>query len=336
LGAPPPGEKSRRTNLSEVAARVYWRDTFSRFETAWAHWQVARVLDPKGYRKTIAFPPVWFLRVYTGARTPRFMPVRAFRADGAHTLGPLATRHDADEWLHMLEDLFDLCRYDGILEQAPHGRACAYFEMGKCPAPCDGTISIEAYQQMITEAIRFSSGDSEPRFSALREAMHAAARDQAFEKAAAIRQTAERASATVKKREYRHLADLSACCWLIIQRGGPARRAAKNLRVKPFFVRSGLLEPGDPVTLADLESAVPCWLACCGRCSVLVPSSQAEQTARCEVLWLVAKFLFQAERAPGLFYRFDQLPDAERLVREIRERFGPQTPDEPVTPETAD
>lgn len=48
---------------------------------------------------------------------------------------------------------FDLCRYYHILIEAPNGNACAYKEMGRCPAPCDGTVSMAHYHQQMRDAI---------------------------------------------------------------------------------------------------------------------------------------------------------------------------------------
>jgi excinuclease UvrABC nuclease subunit len=144
-------------------------------------------------------------------------------APGVQGVGPFATRRDAEEWLHMLEDAFDLCRYHQILEQAPHGQACAYFDMGKCPAPCNGSISLEVYRQMVAEALAFSAGQRQTRLTVLQESMQAAAKALAFEKAASIRQTFERAAAFAHKPPYRHVCDIASCCWLIVQRGGPPR-----------------------------------------------------------------------------------------------------------------
>lgn len=335
LNAPPPDyKKTKRANLADVARRVYWRGTHSRFETAWLHWQIARTQDPVGYRKILAFPPTWFLRVDPTAKAPRFTPLREFPHDAASILGPFATRRHAEDWVRLLEDLFDLCRYHTILEQAPHGRPCAYFDMDKCPAPCDGSISTAAYRQMIENAVTFSTGIRQPRLAALRELMESQAESLAFEKAAAVRRTIERAKATPGRPEFSLLADLSAFCWLIVQRAGPKRRSPKNTLVRPFFVRRGTIEVGRPVSLANLDEEIPRWLARCGPCSVPPPASPDEQTARCEVLWLVGKFLFQAERAPGLFRRFDRLGDADELAGAVRERFGPagknQSPDDPA------
>jgi len=51
--------------------------------------------------------------------------------------------------IEIAEDAFDLCRYYNVLVEAPGARACAYKEMGKCPAPCDGSISMEQYRGMV-------------------------------------------------------------------------------------------------------------------------------------------------------------------------------------------
>lgn len=326
LAAPPPEHKTKRAALAPIARHVHWRSTFSRFETAWAHWQEARALDPKNYRDVIAFPPAWFLIADPVARVPRILPVREFKTDTDRRIGPFATRRDAETWLHMLEDVFDLCRYDHILERTPNGEPCAYFEMGKCPAPCDGTLSIEAYRRMIADAMDFSAGIREPRLSTLREAVRTASDRLEFEKAAAMQQSINRATELVAKPVYAHMCDLHECCWLVVQRASPRSRSAKATMVRPFHVHDGVMEVGAPVALADLGIAAEGWLSRCGALPISPPASQEERTARCETLWLLAKFLFQGNRAPGLFHRSDRLPDGDAFVQAVRERFAGGAP----------
>ena len=328
LAGPLPDQRTKRANLAEIAARVHWKETFSRFETALVHWQAARRLYPKSYRDLILFSPAWFLRLDLNARTPAFETVCEFEADGARYFGPVVPRSKAVEWTRMLEDLFDLCRYRHILEQAPHGQACAYFDMGRCPAPCNGSLSLDEYRRMLIAAADFTAGAHQPRLEQLRQAMQAAAASLAFEKAETIRQISTRAAAMVQEPEYHHLRELSRCCWLIVQRAGPRRRSPKNLLVKPFFLRAGAIEAGSPIPLTELDATVPRWLARCGPCSVLPPASPEEQTARCEILWLVSKFLYQGEQAPGVFLPFDRLSGASEVIRHVGERCGrPEQPD---------
>src|SRR5256885_1820097 len=64
-------------------------------------------------------------------------------------IGPLEDKHAAARLIQLVEDSFDLCRYYNILVESPNTKACAYKEMGKCPAPCDGTISMDEYRRGI-------------------------------------------------------------------------------------------------------------------------------------------------------------------------------------------
>ncbi|MFQ5412087.1 MAG: UvrB/UvrC motif-containing protein [Phycisphaerae bacterium] len=361
LKTSPADGRTRRANLAGIARRIHWRESFSRFETALAHWQIARALYPKAYRKMLGFGPAWFLHVVPDADFPRFAAVREIRQDGGRIIGPYATRKDADEWIHMLEEAFDLCRYHPILEQAPHGEACAYAEMGKCPAPCDGSISMDVYRRLIADAFRFTLGRHEPRLAALRSEMQTAASRQAYEKAASLRKTIDSTAAIIHRPEYRHATDLHAASWLVLQRGGPARRSPDRILVRPFHVWNGTIQPGEPVSLAKINTAIPDWLtpsSCAttrgrraadfsprGRSNTTVSQGRQQSyrnpesplsttnappdpTARSEAFWLLSKFLFQNEKAPGLFYHTDQLPPPDRLAEAAYKRFGPQPRDE--------
>ncbi|MFQ5412070.1 MAG: UvrB/UvrC motif-containing protein [Phycisphaerae bacterium] len=322
LETPPTDAKTKRANLAEIARRIHWRETFSRFETTLTHWQVARALYPRSYRKLLGFGPAWFLRVVPEADFPRLSAVKEIREDPGQFIGPYATRKDADEWIHMLEDAFDLCRYHHILEQAPQGEACAYAEMSKCPAPCDGSISMNVYRKQIAEAWRFTLGRHEPRLAALRSAMQSAASEQAYEKAASLRKTIDSATGILHRPEYRHATDLATASWLILQRAGPARRSPDRILIRPFHVRKGAIEPGEPVSLSKIDSAIPDWLNRNDDSVGSPTNNPPAPTARSEAFWLLAKFLFQNEKAPGLFYRTDQLPPPDRLAEAAHNRFA--------------
>lgn len=329
---PPPSPAasgSRRLNLAEIASRVYWRPTHGRFETALAHWEAARALNPRTYRSELSFGPSYFLRVDPGERLPRFTASAEIAADAAQYTGPFATRRDTEGFIQVLEDAFDLCRYHHVLEQAPHGQACAYFEMGRCPAPCDGSIPLSEYRSTIAQAAAFAAGDHQPQLEHLRGCMQRAAADLQFEKAAALRQTIERAESAVRRVEHRFVDDLSRFRWLVIQRAGPRRTSRRACRVRPYWVNQGALTPGEPVAIADLEAALPLWLDAAGKgrndrpTGTLPPvlAGDADARRRTELIWLVSRFLFMDDRAPGLFLRCDRLPSADALHSRIVERF---------------
>lgn len=327
LTGPDPDTRTKRVNLAEIARRLHWIETYGAFETLLNHWQIARELYPREYRTLLGFGPAEFIRIDPSAATPRFTVTRELRGDGARYLGPLPTRKAADTWIDMLADLFDLCRYYDILEKAPHGEACAYFDMGKCPAPCDGTIGLNVYRDMIAAAWDYSIRHANDRIERLRADMQAAAARLEFERAASIRGTIERAESLRAKSEYRHMADLSGVAWLVIQRACSPRRAEKNTLLRPYFVSPAAISNGEPVLWPELPGVLAQW---CERtkqlASTLTTTPLATHDASTsERIWLLSRFLFQEDKAPGWFGRSDRLPSEAELFDEIRERLIKRT-----------
>ncbi len=328
LSPPDPAARTKRADLSVVTRRVHWSETFSAFETTWRHYELVRALYPANYREMFGFAPAWMIRVDAGGAFPRFTSTARLRHDSATYIGPLATSKDADEWIHMLEDAFDLCRYYDVLQRAPAGERCAYYDMGKCPAPCDGTISMSVYRDMIHAALAYTLGDRATRVESLRSRMRAAADALQFEKAASIRASIERASATAARFEFSFLCDIARSGWLTIQRASRKRRDAKKLLVKPYYIALGGVMEGEAVKLADVDTVSLSWIerarsALTGNTSPTSGTAALYDAARGqETLSLVSRFLFQGERAAGVYWRADCLPDVAGLASTVRERIG--------------
>lgn len=323
LAGPDPDARTKRVNLAEIARRLYWIETHGSFETLLTHWQRARELYPREYRTLLGFGPAEFIRVDLAAARPRFTVTREIRPDGARYLGPLPTRKSADAWVDMLADLFDLCRYYDVLEKAPLGEACAYFDMGKCPAPCNGTIGLDVYRDMIAAAWDYSIAKPNNRIETLKASMQAAAGRLEFERAASIRGTIERAESLRGKPEYRHMTDLGGAAWLVIQRACSPRRVEKNTLVRPFIVSIREIHVGEPVLWPDIASKVGEWMqftreAACAGATNMTPGLDAAASER---IWLLSRFLVQNDKAPGWFGRFDQLPSEADLIDQMRERL---------------
>src|SRR5262245_60192890 len=140
LGEPEEGAPiSKRVDLRQVVRRVHWRRVDSAFEADLVYLEAARALFPQSYRGMTGFRPGWFVHVDPNAQFPRYIKTTDLSlADGMY-VGPLEDKNDSQKLIEQVEDWFDLCRYYNILVEYPHGRACAYKEMGKCPAPCDGS-----------------------------------------------------------------------------------------------------------------------------------------------------------------------------------------------------
>ncbi len=300
---------SRRINLSEIVRRIWWRPAHSQFELALEYYRLARVLMPQNYRKLLGFGPAWFVHVDPEAERPQFVAGKFVRsAPDEVDLGPFATQGDAGRFIEILQDTFDLCRYHHILEQSPYGQACAYFEMGKCPAPCDGSIPLTRYREMIAEALRFTCGEHEPVYARLESAMRDAAGEQQYERAAALKKQMDRARG-ITHSAFRRVGPIADFNYLIVQRGGG------TTRLRPFFVRQGAVTSGTAVRRSALAGAAAGWL---GEMAGRGPDLDAEE--RSEQIWLVSHFLFKPD-APGLYLHARELTDADGLVDRMEAHF---------------
>src|SRR5207237_6872511 len=98
--------------------------------------------------------PAWFIHVNPQTNFPRYTKTIDLGGKTGVFIGPLEDKYAAARLIEEIEDAFDLCRYYNILVQAPNARACAYKEMGKCPAPCDGTIAVDQYRALVEYSTR--------------------------------------------------------------------------------------------------------------------------------------------------------------------------------------
>lgn len=312
----PSTSSRRRTDLSEIVRRIRWQPAHSAFEIAREYLRISRVIMPETYLKNLAFGPAWFVHVDPAATIPRFSVVKVLPGGDGVAIGPFSTQQDANKFVQAIEDAFDLCRYINILEQAPNGQPCAYYEMGRCPAPCGGLIPMSQYRETIAEAQAFAAGERQAVLQRWDQQMRDTARQLAFERAAAVKQRIERAR-ELDHTAYRFVRPIESFSWLIVQRGGG------RTRVRPFFMRGGVLEPGDSVKLKELEHKVPEWLQRMQPCDSQRPAPTADMLqVASEHIWLVSHFLFRREQS-GLFFDGQRLPEPTTMIAAIRAQFTP-------------
>ena len=342
-GQPPTVPSRRRADLKQIVRKIRWREAHSAFEISYEYWRLARGLLPETYLKQLGFGPAWFVHVDAEAESPRFVAGKVLRSPPGVDLGPFFTNADATRFVQVLEDGFDLCRYCHILEQAPQGTACAYFDMGKCPAPCDGSIPMAQYRRMIAAALALAGGDRQPAYQQLEAQMSAAAGRQEYEQAGRLKQRLDRLC-EIEHRSFALARPIEQFNYLIVQRGGG------RTRVRPFFVRAGIITPGEVVALKKLEAAAEQWVSAIKGGSesaressqrgekgekgtvtgsfnspepvpVSVKSNEPDQQARSEQIWLVTHFLGKKD-PPGLFIRADEVSGPADLGRLVGEHFA--------------
>jgi hypothetical protein len=192
-----PGEvKSKRIDFAKVCTRILWRRVDSSFAANWWYWRAARVLFPATYAALVPWRTSWWIAVERAGSAvfPRMRRTSDLRDGGFDYAGPVRDKHATERMIETVIDLFDLCRYHPVLLQAPAGKACAYKEMGKCPAPCDGSVPAEWYAGQMRKAWGFITGETRAAWKAEIEAqMRAAAGRLEFETAGRLKKVLTRA-----------------------------------------------------------------------------------------------------------------------------------------------
>lgn len=150
-----PGGRSR-ADLSRSCDRVLACETGSGFEAE----AVRAVLDPGGGVPAGGRPGGWFVRLDPESGTPACGVLGGGEIaglDAATVIGPFGSRTSAEAYRRFLDDRFELCREPALLARRPDAAACAYKDMGRCPAACDGSEPMEAYRARARGALALAA-----------------------------------------------------------------------------------------------------------------------------------------------------------------------------------
>ncbi len=280
---------SRIADLRQITRTVWWKLTPSHFETDLCFLTLAGQVWPKRFASMVAVKPPWFVRVDCDEQFPHFARTRDVLGAGGQAVGPLPTSKAGDQFVQVLQDAFDLCRDIKCLRTSPNGQPCAYAQMGRCLSPCDGTIAMADYRQVVQAAARFAAGDRQPRRDELTEQMRQVAAGQKYELAGAIRTRLERI-AQLDGRDYRFVAPATDFAFLLIQRGHNSRLARAFCVHGPKVADAGQLDY--PLVDKQLASLVKRMQAGPGDC--------AADSADPWRMGLVTQYLFSGEDRRGV------------------------------------
>jgi DNA polymerase-3 subunit epsilon len=184
----PPEQRKGKADVAEIARGVRWRPLATAFEGQWWYYRLARALYPQEYRKLVSFGPAWFLHVDWLQPVPEIRVSERIWCLPGEFSGPWPTHRGCQEALTGLWDLFDLCRYPEQVRNSPRGTRCAYAEMGRCDAPCDGATTLGPYIERCQAAWHFVQGGGAEWLTAADERMRQAAATLNFERAGLLKQ----------------------------------------------------------------------------------------------------------------------------------------------------
>jgi excinuclease UvrABC nuclease subunit len=315
---------TRRVNYRDLVRHIHWRRVDSSFEADWLYYEAARKVFPQTYQGMVGFRPAWFIHFDPDAMFPRYQKTIRLNASAGVFIGPLEDKHAAARLMHLMEDAFDLCRYYNILVQSPNALACPYKEMGKCPAPCDGSISLPQYRRLIEWSGQVLVDPADFLRDQTRR-MEQAAAALRFETAAKIKTYIQQLS-VLGKGAFRHAGKLQDFQYLSFQRG-PRAGTVKVLLITPGQIEEilGLIDesfkPADVMRLA-LENAAD-------RNAPI----QADGTER---IGIVSHHLFSPKQTQGVFLPLKHLDEKSiaKAYRDLqKQKIQEETADEGVIKE---
>ena len=265
----------------------------------------------------LGFGPCWFIRIDPNAPFPRFEAVGVIRDDAALYFGPLPRRKDADSLIRLLEDAFDLCRDYDILLKTPNGERCAYYDMGRCPAPCDGTVPMDVYSQSIREAIAFLESSADATLAPIRRRMQDAVDRLAFESAAAYKRTIDDAEFLRRKSTFAFVVNVTPTNWLAIVRASVKRKKTEETRLKAYCIAKGRIHELATGRTGELASLSASWRNAARIWSESLTGIDARIAT--ESLRLLTRFLFKDNQRDALIFPLSDLRNTETLL----EALGP-------------
>jgi excinuclease ABC subunit C len=302
---------SKRVNYREVVRSIHFLRVDSAFEADWLYYEIARELFPQSYAGMIGFRPAWFIHVNPETPFPRYIKTTDLSRPGEY-IGPLEDKHAAARLIELAQDLFDLCRYYNILVEAPNGKACAYKEMGKCPAPCDGSISMQQYHRLIEWSVR-TLVDPADAIRAQTARMQQAATELRFETAAKIKAYMNQLS-QLGKGAFRYARRLADFQFVSIQQG-PGKGTGKIFLITPGAIEHIACVIDDD---ASRTSELVGWTLRAASRQV----SDSLDTVGAERIGIVSHHLFIAKQKHGGFLRIEDVTERSlaKSLTDLRKR----------------
>jgi excinuclease UvrABC nuclease subunit len=295
---------------------VRWRQVHSPFEARWCYYRLARVLHPREYRKLVSFGPAWFLHVEWRKAVPELRVTERIWCLAGEFVGPWPSHKTCQQALEGLWDLFDLCRYPEQVRKAPRGKPCAYADMGRCDAPCDGSVPLERYVERSRSAWHFAQGTVSAWIQSATARMKDAAGNQSYELAGQLKQQLEFAQDW--RRRWAPIVRPAGSLNLLMAVPATRRKAWKL-----FLFRQGHLTEGPLLLGRKLPTEAPLWLT---EQLNKLPLDELDPVVRMEQTWLVAHFLQHKEARAAIIEELPGAtapPDLEGSLGDALRQHGP-------------
>lgn len=127
-----------------------------------------------------------YIKVTWAEPFPKVLVTRQMVQDGSRYFGPYTSVWAVHQTLDVLRRIFPYLTCDREIT-GQDTRACLYYDIKLCTAPCIGAVNQEAYRSTISDLCEFLNGRTEQIVSRLEIEMAQAAQELRFERAATLR-----------------------------------------------------------------------------------------------------------------------------------------------------
>jgi excinuclease ABC subunit C len=127
-----------------------------------------------------------YIKVHWADPFPKVTVTRRMVRDGSRYFGPYTSAWAVQQTLDLLRKVFPYLTCDRVITGQDE-RACLYFDIKLCSAPCIGAVDQATYRETIRQLMEFLDGKSDHIVSGIETRMEQAAADLQFEKAAEYR-----------------------------------------------------------------------------------------------------------------------------------------------------
>ncbi|UYN92911.1 MAG: excinuclease ABC subunit UvrC [Anaerolineales bacterium] len=174
-----------------------------------------------------------YIKVHWADPFPKVTVTRHMDADGSRYFGPYTSVWAVHKTLDVLRKIFPYLTCDREIT-GQDTRACLYYDIKLCTAPCIGMIDQANYRQMISDLCEFLNGRTEPIVNRLTAEMNLASAKMRYEKAAAVRDQLQAIESIVERQKVISTdyvdSDVIAMA-----------RSEREACVQVFFIRGGKL-----------------------------------------------------------------------------------------------
>ncbi len=127
-----------------------------------------------------------YIKVHWADPFPKVTVTRRMVRDGGRYFGPYTSVWAVQQTLDLLRKVFPYLTCDRVITGQDE-RACLYYDIKLCNAPCIGAVNQEQYRATLKQLMDFLNGKSDHIVRGLEQRMAAAAEGLDFERAAEIR-----------------------------------------------------------------------------------------------------------------------------------------------------